>query len=120
MRDFKTYKPGRFAHLMKKHFVREMWDYITDDSRVQTMIAASSEGKPAIGPVLSDIETRFEEHLASKEYPDEEIAVLVNNMLRQVLEKSGFKLIACALCPGARYIKSSGLFAKRPPAKRSR
>lgn len=114
MLDLKTYTPGRFAYLMDKPFVRELWEYVADDGRVQRMITASAEGRPAIVPLLEDIETRFEKHLASKEYPDEEIATLVNNMIRQVLEMSGFELVACGRCPSARYIKSSGLFMKRP------
>ena len=115
MIDIKDYKPGRFAYLMDRPFVRELWEFITDDGRVQSMLAAAAAGKPAIEPLLADIETRFEEHLGSAEYPAEEIAVLVNSMIRQVLEKSGYEFIACGMCRNGRYIKSSGLFAMNAP-----
>ena len=68
---------------------------------------------PAIEPLLSDIESRFEESLASSEYPDEEIAVLVNNMIKQILEMRGFEHMACWLCRQGRYFKSSGVYRKR-------
>jgi hypothetical protein len=111
--DIKAYKPGRFAYLMNLPFARELWGFLADDSRVQKMLFASNKGKPAIEPLLSEIENRFEEPLASKDYPGEEIAVFINNMIRQVLEMSGYELLACAKIPAGRYIKSSGLFCKR-------
>jgi hypothetical protein len=113
--DIKDYKPGRFAYLMDRPFVRELWAFIADDSRMQSMFAAAAAGRPAIEPLLADIESRFEEHLGSAEYPDGEIAVLVNNMIRQVMEKSGYEFIACGMCRSGRYIKSSGLFSRIAP-----
>jgi len=113
--DIRTYNPGRFAHLMDKPFVRELWEYIADDGRVQKMLAAAAAGRPAIEPLLADIESRFEEHLGSAEYPEEEIATLVNNMIRQILEKSGYEFIACGMCRNGRFIKSSGVFSLNAP-----
>jgi hypothetical protein len=115
MIDIKEYKPGRFAYLMSKPFAREMWEYAADDGRVRTMLAAAAAGRPAIEPLLAEIESRFEEHLGSAEYPKEEIGVFINNMIKQIMEKSGYALIACGKCRNGRFIKSSGLFSPGPP-----
>jgi hypothetical protein len=110
--DIKDYDPGRFTYLMDRPFARDLWEFLADDTRVQSMLGAANKGRPAIEPLLSDIESRFEECLSSPEFPDEEIAVFVNNMVKRILEMSGYELVACARIPAARYIKSSGLFGK--------
>jgi len=115
MPDFNAWEPGRFAYLRDKPFIKDVWDYLSLESRMHSMRAAADAGKPAIEPLLSDIESRFGVHLASSEYPDEEIAVLVNNMIKQILEKSGYMLVACGMCRTGRYIKSSGLFSRDEP-----
>jgi hypothetical protein len=112
--DIKDYSPGKFARLMKRPFAADLWNYLSDEGRVRLMLDAGDRGKPAIEPLLAEIESLFGGLLASPEYPDEEIATFINNMIKHILKTSGCDMIACALCPGARYIKSSGLFKKRP------
>jgi hypothetical protein len=113
MLDMRHYKPGRFAYLMEKPFVKELWHFLTDENRVELMFSASQAVKPAIGPFLADLESRFGGFLSSPEYPKEEICVLVNNMIKQILEIQGFEHIACGLCRQGRYFKSSGVYRKR-------
>ena len=113
--DMSSYSPGRFSSLVHLPFVRRLWEFLADDSRVLLMTRASDEGGPALGPLLDEVESRFGHVLSSPEFPEEEIAVLVNNMIKQIMEKKGYELAACVMCPAARYIKSSGLF--RLPAR---
>jgi hypothetical protein len=113
MFDIKNYKAGRFAYLMEKPFAKELWEYVASEKNVSAMLVAADSGKPAIEPLLADIESRFGPLLASAEYPDEEIEVFINNMIRQLCELSGYELVACGLVRSGKYIKSSGLFKKR-------
>jgi hypothetical protein len=113
MIDIKQYKPGRFAYLMAKPFVQELWNFLSDKRRVRLMVSASKKVKPAIWPFLEDLESRFGEFFSSSEYPKEEICVLTNNMIKQILEMKGFEHCACGLCRQGRYFKSSGVYRKR-------
>ena len=111
--DIKLYKPGRFAYLMEKPFAKELWAYLTADKRIKLMLSATEEGKPAIQFFLTELESQFEEHLTSLEYPEEEISVLVNNMIKQILELKGYEHLACGICRNGRYFKSSGLYTRK-------
>ena len=113
MIDIKYYEPGRFSYLMAKPFVQELWNFLSNESRVKRMISASQDVKPAIWPFLADLESRFGEFFSSSEYPKEEICVLANNMIKQILEMQGFEHFACGLCRQGRYFKSSGVYRKR-------
>jgi hypothetical protein len=115
MLDIKDYAPGRFAPLMERPFAHDLWGFCADDARVRRMCAAADAGRPAIEPVLVEIESAFGTLLSSPEFPPEEIAVFINNMIKHILETSGYDYIACAQCRTGRHIKSSGLFLKRVP-----
>lgn len=112
MIDIKTYNPGRFAYLMEKPFSHDLWHFLTDEKRIKLMVSASELNRLAIEPVLGDLELRFDEYLSSPDYPEEEISVFANNMIKQILEKNGYEYVACGRCKG-RYFKSSGLFQKQ-------
>ncbi len=111
--DIKNYKPGRFAYLMDKPFAQKMWQFLAAEERVDLMLSATTAGKPAIAPFLDELESRFGEHLDSSDYPDEEIHVLANNMIKQIMDIKGYEHLACGLCPQGRFIKMSGLYQKK-------
>lgn len=110
--DIKHYKPGRFTYLIEKPFVKELWDYLTTKKRVTLMLLATREGKPAIEFFLTELESRFEVYLTSPKYPEEEICVLINNMIKQILAMQGYEHLACGLCHHGRNFQSSGLYQK--------
>jgi len=112
MIDIKQYKPGRFAYMMGKPFAVDAWAFLTEQDHILAMGNAIAKGRPAIEPLIADIETRFEEHLTSKEYHDDDACVLVNNMILQILELRGFRHVSCGLCAHARFIKQSGIYKK--------
>lgn len=112
MTDIKDYIPGRFGYLMEKPFARNLWNFLADETRIKLMISASESNKPAIEPFLADLESHFEDPLSSPDYPDEEISVFANNMIKQILERNGYEYVGCSRCRG-RYIKSSGLYQKQ-------
>jgi hypothetical protein len=112
MIDIKHYKPGRFEYLIGNTWAIDLWNFLTAQEHIQAMETAISAGKPAIEPLLFDIEARFEKPLVSKEYHDDDVCVLVNNMIKQILGMRGYELISCGLCPQGRFIKQSGMYAK--------
>jgi hypothetical protein len=113
MMDISFYKPGRFAYLAKEPFFSKLWDFVSSDASVRSMVEATKENKPAIYPLLVEIETQFEEPITSKAYREDDVQVLVNNMIKQILEMRGYMHIACGLCPQGRYIKQSGVYKKQ-------
>ena len=111
--DISLYNPGRFAYLMEKPFAKELWAYLTDEKRLKLMLSATEKGKPAIEFFLSELESKFEEPLTSPEYPEEEVSVLVNNMIKQIMVMKGFEHLACGICRHGRFFQSSGLYTKK-------
>jgi len=111
MLDIKLYKPGRFEYLMEKPFAKELWEYLCAEERLNLMLSATVQGKPALCLFLNDIESRFKEHLSSPDHPEEEICTFANNMIKQIMEMRGYELVACGLCYGM-YFKSSGMYRR--------
>ena len=97
---------------MSEAFALDLWDFLGDDPHVRMMIEATDNGKPAIAPLLSEIEARFGEFLSSSKHRDDDAIVLVNNMVKQIMEHAGYEHIACGLFPGARHIRSSGVYRR--------
>ncbi len=108
--NIEQYRPGRFAYLMNDSFVGELWAYLTRPESIRAMIAATRKRKPAIMPLAEEIEERFEEELTSSAYPDDDVVVLVNNMIKQILNMHGYEHAACGICHGTSIIRSSGIF----------
>jgi hypothetical protein len=111
--QFSSYKPDKLEYLLVEPFAKELWEYLTNKSTINLMIKATSENKPAISYLLADIEERFDFHLGSKKYPEEDVGILVNNIIKHVMEQMGYEHVACGLFPTARYINSSGLYSIR-------
>ncbi len=111
--DIKTYSPGRFAYLMESPFAKNLWAFLTEACNLRLMLSAVESGKPAISSLHKEIESRFGPDLASTEYRDDDAVVLVNNMIKQIMAKCGYHHIACGIFRDAKFIKSSGVYAKR-------
>lgn len=107
------YQPGRFIYLFEKPFGERLWSYLSAEPQVKVMIEAVKDGQPALKPLLDTIESEYEEHLASKDYPEEDVSVFINNMIKQILEHNGYEHVGCGLCRG-RFFKASGVY--RPAA----
>jgi hypothetical protein len=104
------YTPGRFAYLMNQPFVPEIWALLASKENISLMINATQDGKPAIFPLLREIESRFEGPLSSPDFPPEDVGVLVNNMILQIMKLHGYEHLACGICREAKWIKSSGVY----------
>lgn len=108
--DIENYRPGRFEYLMKESFVRELWTYLTGSGSIRAMIAATKRGEPAILPLAGHIEKQYGEQLTSSMYPEDDVVVLVNNMIKQIMELHGYEHAACGICRTTSIIKSSGIY----------
>ena len=104
------YQPGRFENLMNHKFASQIWSFLTQKISIELLIDATDSNKPAILYLLSEIESTFGMVLGSKEY--REVPVLVNNMIKQIMEHFGYQHSGCAICSDAEYIKSTGMYKK--------
>ncbi len=110
--NIENYNPGRFSYLMNEEFTKDLWHFLSDRMQVNKMFSATKEGLPAIKHFLDDLEALFKDYLESDKYPEEEIAVFANNMIKHIMEKYGYQHSACGICPTAKYVKSSGIYTK--------
>ncbi|NLE01490.1 MAG: hypothetical protein GX640_16610 [Fibrobacter sp.] len=96
---------------MDNPFASEIWDFLATEENIALMISSTEEKKAAITKLVEKIEEKFEGPLSSKEYPQDEIGVFINNMIKQIMEHLGYSHIGCGLCPG-KYIRASGLYER--------
>jgi hypothetical protein len=108
--DISNYKPGRFAYLMDEPFAAELWEFISDEKQTDKMFSATEQGLPAIEFLHEELETKFEVYLKSKDFPEEDVGIFANNMIKQIMQYHGYNYIACGLCPAGKYIKMSGVY----------
>jgi hypothetical protein len=111
--DKNLYEPGRFQYLWEKDFSSDIWKFLTSESSIQSMINATSQGKAAITDLLYDIEIKFGEQLNSSDYSGDDVAVFINNMIKQIMLHRGYEHIGCGLCSQAKFFNSSGLYKKQ-------
>jgi hypothetical protein len=97
---------------MQQPFAAELWHFLTARKRISGMASATADGKPAIVPLIDEIESKFGTHCESREFPHEEVTTFINNMIKQIMEHSGYKYVGCGIIRGARYFKNSGVYQK--------
>ena len=110
--DISNYKPGRFDYLMSEPFTAELWKFLSDKAKIDKMFLATNQSLPAIEFILVELEEKFGDYLQSKDYPEEDVGILANNMIKQIMQYHGYIYTACALCPDGKYIKMSGFYTK--------
>jgi len=108
--DISNYTPGRFAYLMYEPFTLELWKFLSDEKQTAKMFEATAQCLPAIEFLLKELEEKFEPYLKSVDYPEEDVGILANNMIKQIMQYHGYAYTACALCPDGNYIKMSGFY----------
>ncbi len=107
------YQPGRFEYLMREPSTVEIWNYLKTEKTIELMINSTKQKRPAIDMFLSELESAYGEFLDSGKGFNDDPIVMVNNMIKQIMDQLGYELKGCSLYPEARYIKSSGLYEKR-------
>lgn len=106
------YQPGRFEYLMKDPLTIEIWNFLKTSNNINLMIKATDLNKAAIDFLLSEIESLFGKFLNSSSEPDDNRPVMINNMIKQIMNQLGYEHTGCTLLPNARYIKASGMYKK--------
>lgn len=109
---FSTYQGGRFEYLLTEPFTKELWEFLADKDSIYHMVSAVNEGKPAIWPLLDEIESRFGRYITSEDFPDDDVEIMINNMIKQIMECTGYEHVACGMLRHARYIKLSGVYQR--------
>jgi len=112
---FSAYNGGRFEYLLKEPSAAQLWTFLSDRSNISQMIDAVKQGKPAISPLLAEVEEQFGSFIASERFPDDDVEVMVNNMILQIMEHMGYEHVACGMLRQAMHIKLSGVYRKRTP-----
>lgn len=107
------YQPGRFEYLMNEPFAVEIWNYLKTERIIELMINSTKQKRPAVDLFLSELESSYGEFLNSGKGINDDPIVMVNNMIKQIMDQLGYEHKGCSLYPEARYIKSSGIFEKR-------
>jgi hypothetical protein len=105
-----TYSSGRFSAILERPFAHHIWQFLTAEHSIAALESSTLSGRAAILPLLSEIETQWAAELASPDFPPEDVGVMVNNMIKQIMEQLGYRHIGCGQCHGARYIRQSGLY----------
>ncbi|MGE5670442.1 MAG: hypothetical protein ACM31E_03300 [Fibrobacterota bacterium] len=110
---FSCYIGGHFEYLLKEPFAEEIWTYFTKKENLQLMFDAINEKKPPLWYHLEYIEVHFCRYIESDDFPGDDVEVMINNMIKQIMEKFGYEHIACGMLRHAKYIKLSGVYKKR-------
>jgi hypothetical protein len=110
---FTSYTGGHFEYLLKEPFAKEIWDYFTKSKNMELMLDAVREKKPALWYHLEYIETNYGRYIESDDFPDDDVQVMINNMIKQIMEKLGYEHIACGMLHHAKFIKLSGVYSKK-------
>ncbi len=105
------YDPGRFSHLYNLPEGKKIWQFLTSEKQLDLMTAAVQENSTPITPLLHSLEGEFADLFSSEEYPADDVATFVNNMIKQILIQRGFEHVGCGFCNG-RFVKNSGVFGK--------
>lgn len=110
---FTSYIGGHFEYLLKEPFAEEIWTYFTKHDNIQLMLDALKENKPPLWYHLDYIESHYGQYIESTEFPDDDVEVMINNMIKQIMDKLGYEHIACGMLRHAKYIKLSGVYKKK-------
>jgi hypothetical protein len=110
---FTSYIGGHFEYLLKEPFAEEIWTYFTKSENLQKMLDAVHEKKPPLWYHLEYIETHYGGYIESDTFPDDDVEVMINNMIKQIMERLGYEHIACGMLRHAKYIKLSGVYVKK-------
>jgi hypothetical protein len=110
---FSSYVGGHFEFLLKEPFAREIWEYFTKKENIARMLDAVNEKKPPLWYLLEYIECTYGKYIVSDDFPGDDVEIMINNMIKQIMEKLGYEHIACGMLSHAKYIKLSGMYAKK-------
>jgi len=111
--QFSSYVGGHFEYLLTEPFAKEIWNYFTKSENMRLMLDAVNNKKPALWYHLEYIEANYGRYIESNDFPDDDVQVMINNMIKQIMEKLGYEHIACGMLRHAKYIKLSGVYTKK-------
>ena len=117
------YRPGPFGNISSTDIGLRLWDFLNQDSTIRLMEDASDRGRPAVEPLSALLLEQF----GQVEIAEDRIKQMIGHMIRQVLERSDYDLVADAVSVrdkelftrGARYERRIPDTEKKPSAGKS-
>jgi hypothetical protein len=97
---------------MDEPFTEELWGFLSNQKQTDKIFKATEQNLPAIEFILNELEENFEDCLKSEDYPEEDVGIFANNIIKQIMQYHGYTYMACGLCPAGRYIKMSGVYTR--------
>ncbi len=117
---YEQYHPGRFADMAAEPLAEDIWRYLSARTNVERMSNEADAGRAPIAALGHELHERFGEAIELTPYDSERVHTMVNNMVKQIMEREGYRLSACTLLRDCPFCSSSGLYARdehsHPPA----
>ncbi|MDG5813569.1 hypothetical protein QA601_00615 [Chitinispirillales bacterium ANBcel5] len=104
-----VYRSERFSHLYNTSTGKDLWSFLSSPQQIKRMQSEVNTGNAPIKALLTELETRFLTFFTAGDNESGEVAVFINNMLKQLFEHLGYTHTGCARCNG-KFIKSTGIF----------
>ena len=81
---------GSFRGVFDTDIGRKLWDFMNEGSTIDLMKDASDRGRPAVEPLQEALLEQFEQGRVK----ENRIKQMIGRMARQVLERSGYRLVS--------------------------
>ena len=109
---FDHYTPGQFSDIAQTPFAKEFWEYISSEENIEKIVSAAERGDAAITPLMGEISSKFGAKIEDLDFETDRVKILCLNMCKQLLEKRGYMLVACAFMPPGSLFSEAGVFRK--------
>ncbi len=111
--SFLEYHPiDRFLEMAKTNLAKDMWHYLIQMETIQKMIVAIKSGETPLLHLDKALDQEFSKRIEAAPFKSDDLRVMTMNMMKQILEKQGYRHIACCLVPEGKFVRSAGVFQK--------
>ncbi len=109
---FECYQAGRFADIAADPLAARIWAYVSTPRVVCEMLTAAEQGRSPMEPIGHELQQLFGGSIQASGHDTDLVHTMVNNMVKQLMERHGYVLVACTLLRNCPFCSSAGLFAK--------
>lgn len=111
---YEQYRPGQFADIAAEPFAEHIWRFLSTAETIESITAVAHCGKSPIEAVGAELHERFGKAIEALPYDTDRVRTMVNNMVKQIMERQGYRLSACTLLRDCPFCSSSGLYTRAP------
>jgi hypothetical protein len=109
---YSDYVPGQFAEPAREPFAAEAWAFLARPDNLHAMLDLAGRERPPMEAVGVELQRLFGEAIEQSRFPNDLLHTMVNNMMKQLMERHGYEHVACALVPGCPFCTRSGVYRK--------